>query len=719
MLNSLKAPYTALPEVRLPEKEAPREQLSLRFIVDIIRRRRLALVLCIAATLAAAAAYAFTAPNKYAATTTLLIDSRLAQLSQTDASTTVVDQAAVESQIELLRSEKILSTVIDKLGLISDPEFANKAAKDPSDPAAAAEILKRRAIGSLAANLWVSRVGRSYLVSVAFNSADAVKSARIANEVSNAYIADQIGAKVQAAKDQNAWLDSQVNEMRSRASQSYRTVVDFKASHDINPFREFAARQDMDRLTAEKATQRSSTSTAKEALDRTQTQLTALQEAATPTPDVAALHRIADPALESLLTRYATAAAGAVPQAADAPSPDAPAPDIAAVTRDIELRLQEIATERRVDWEKAGAQQQSTEAALSDFQLRDTQDHLVQERLRELETEAATSRSLYESYLNQLTHAAQQQPVPASDARVISPASVPLVPTSPKKLLILLLAGMTGGALALATIFVLESLDDVIRTRGRLEAVTHLPCIGIVPRTRRWGSKSRQLPLDERLRNAFPRLLSAGARSKSVDMLRGLQLAAYGDLGSKASIVGVTSAVAGEGKTTVALNLALSAGRAGRRVLLVDCNLRNPTLTRLALAADPKADVSGASGLVTVNETLDVAAASAALTIEGAELPDFQVLRALLEEAKTAYDLVIVDLPAILPLSELRSVAHLIDLSVLVTRWGSTTVAQLDRALKRLGDDDQNVVGIVMNGVRLRTMRRFEGSTSQSYAYRL
>lgn len=716
MLNSLKAPFTALPEVRSSEREVPREALSLRFIVDTIRRRRLALAICLAGTLAAAAAYAFTAPNKYAATTTLLIDSRLAQLSQTDATATVVDQAAVESQIELLRSEKLLATVIDKLGLVDDPEFAKRAAKDPSDPAAAAEILKRRAIASMTANLWASRVGRSYLVSVAFNSADAVKSARIANEVSNAYIADQIGAKVQAAKDQNAWLDSQVNEMRSRAAQAYRTVADFKASHDINPFREFAARQDMDRLTAEKAQQRTTATAAKAALDRTQAQLAALQESPTPTPDVAALHLYADPALESLLTRYATATADPGAPAADAQDPNVPVPGVAAVTRDIELRLQEIATQRRVEWEKDSAQQQATEVALSDIQLRDTQDHLVQERLRELETEAATSRSLYESYLNQLTHAAQQQPVPASDARVISPASVPLLPTSPKKLLILLLAGMAGVALGLATVFVLESLDDVIRTRGRLESVTHLPCIGIVPRTRRWGSTSRQLPLPERLENAFPRLLSAGARSKAVDVLRGLQLAAYGDLGSKASIVGVTSAVAGEGKTTVALNLALSAGRAGRRVLLIDCNLRNPTLTRLAVAADPKADVSDCSGIVTVSETLDVAAASAALTIEGAELPDVQLLRTLLEDAKAAYDLVVVDLPAILPLSELRSVAHLIDLSVLVTRWGSTTTAQLDRALKRLGDDDQNVVGIVMNGVRLRTMRRFEGSTSRSYA---
>ena len=718
MLNSVKAPFTSFPEVRQPEGETRREPLSLRFLIDTVRRRRLALAVCMAGTLAVAAAYAFTAPNKYAATATLLIDSRLAQLSQADASATVVDQAAVESQIELLRSERMLSTVIDKLGLVNDPEFARKSARDPSDPAAAAEILKRRAIGALSANLWVSRVGRSYLVSLAFNSTDAVKSARIANDVSNAYIADQIGAKVQAAKDQNAWLDSQVNEMRSRATQAYRTVADFKASHDINPFREFAARQDLDRLTAQRSVDRTTTIAAKEALDRTQAQLAALQETAPPRLDVAALHLYADPALDSLLTRYATAADPAA-QAAAPPDADASALAVAAVTRDIEARLQEIATERRAEWQKDIAQQQATDAALSDIQLRDTQDHLVQERLRELETEAATSRSLYESYLNQLTHAAQQQPVPASDARIISPASVPLLPTSPKKLLIFVLAGLAGTALGLAAVFVLESLDDVIRTRGRLESVTSLPCIGIVPRTQRRGSKSRQLPLADRLQNAFPRLLSAGARSKAVDMLRGLQLAAYGDLGTKASIVGITSAVAGEGKSTVALTLALSAGRAGRRVLLIDCNLRNPTLTRLALGADPKSDVGTAAGVVTVSPTLDVAAASAALTIEGAELPDAQTLRALLADAKTVYDLVVVDLPAILPLSELRSVAPLIDLSVLVTRWGSTTTAQLDRALKRLADDDQHVIGIVMNDVRLRTMRRFEGSTNQSYAYRL
>ena len=719
MLESVRSHASAFPELAFQDREPPATPISLSFLFDVIRRRWFALFLCLAATLGLAVAYIAVTPKKYAATVTLLIDSRLAQLSQTDGAAAVVDQAAVESQIELLRSEKMLLSVIDKLGLVNDPEFGSVNAKTGQKEPVSAEVALRRAVAILTGNLWVTRVGRSYLVSVTYNSTDPIKAARIGNEVAGAYISDQIGAKIQAAKDQNAWLDAQVSEMRSRAAQTYRAVQDFKAAHDFNPLRDLGVQSDIDRLGAEASRARATTTTVRANLDRTEAVLAGQAPGEGIVPDERGLRGFADPEIDGLLGRYAEAQAKL---SATAPLP--PVEDAALkaerseVIRQLWARIGAISAQQRSDWIAASSRQQVLEGALADVRLRDTRARLIQERLRELETEAATARALYESYLNQLTHAAQQQPVPASDARVISAATVPLYPGTPKKFLVAALAGIAGMAFGLAGIFVLETMDDVVRTRDRLERASGLPCVGLVPKARRQRlSRRRTAPLD-RLCVGFPRLAGSGPRSKAGDTLRSLQLSVYDSIRTGAAVMGVTSAVPGEGKTTVALNLALAAYNAGRRVLLVDCNLRDPTLTRAALPDGAAvAPGFGLSCAIQLADGFDVLPASPDNTIPGAELPDQLLLKAMLAEARDAYDLVVVDLPAILPLAELRSVIRQIDSVVLVTRWGSTTSLQIERALTRLADTDR-LLGVVLNRVKLRAMRRFEGSVNHAYADR-
>jgi uncharacterized protein involved in exopolysaccharide biosynthesis/Mrp family chromosome partitioning ATPase len=717
MLEQLRVHPASFPEPVDVPRASRTEAFPIKTLFDILRRRRLAVFVCLLGTLALGAAYVVLSPKKYGATATLLIDSRLAQLSQTEASATIVDQAAVESQIELLKSEKILLAVIDKLDLVNDPEFGKRSSDEtPTPTPAATELAKRKALAIMSANLWVTRVGRSYLVSVTYNSPDPAKASRIANDVADAYISDQIGAKVQAAKDQNVWLDAQVSEMRSRAALAYRAVQDFKTEHDINPLRDLGVQQDIDRVTAEASRARATTITIRAGLDRKESLLAGPLRKKGSVPDGAVLRSFADAQLDALSARFSEIESKlSTAKVADPQS----AADRQSVVTALWSRIESLSQQDRADWIAASAQQQALDNQLADMRLRDTRARLVQERLRELETEAATSRSLYESYLNQLTHAAQQQPVPASDARVISAATTPLVPTTPKTALMIVLAVMGGLVLGLAMTVLLESLDDVVRTRERLEEVTGLHCLGIVPKVRWRDRRRRKGDIFERLQKGFPRLSASGPRSRGADTLRGLQLAAsMGGRAGGATVVGVTSAVPGEGKSTIVANLGVSAERAGRRVLLVDCNRRHPSLSDVVR---PEATLLAVDGslhhVVTMGEGLDILPLAGADDIDGAELPDPQVLDALIGEARARYDLIILDLPAILPLSELRSMTHLMDTVVLVTRWGKTTRAQVDRALARLAMPDR-LLGAVLNRVTLGTMRRFEGSKSHIYADR-
>ena len=442
MLESARA--KALAEWTPQDSEAGASPLSLQSLLDVVRRRWLALALCILGTLALAGIYILITPQKYSATITLLIDSRLAQLSQTDGSAAVVDQAAVESQIELLRSEKIIQSVIEKLNLVSDPELgsttsngsaASAAAKVPDDRGGVIGTLMgkllpwgrtareptspdaplRRTVAIVTANLYVTRIGRSYLVSVTYNSVDPIKAARIANEVAGAYISDQIGAKIQAAKEQNAWLDAQVNEMRSRAAQTYRAVQDFKGANDINPLRDLGVQSEMDRLASEVSRLRALTISARAEYERTAALVSSPAATSGKMPDVGALRALSDPDVDRLAGRIAgpetgSASTGNGSRVPGSNEQTAGPADRASLISQLWARISQLASAQRTKWQDASTKQQSLEGTLGAMRLRDTRARLIQERLRELETEAATSRSLYESYLNQLTHAAQQQP---------------------------------------------------------------------------------------------------------------------------------------------------------------------------------------------------------------------------------------------------------------------------------------------------------------------
>jgi polysaccharide biosynthesis transport protein len=698
-------------------------------LLDVLRRRRLDIFLCLAGALALGMGYIAITKPKYAATATLLIDFRRAQLSQTDAA--IVDQAAVDSQIELLQSEKIVSAVIKKLDLINDPEFRriapDKDSKNPED----ADLAMRQATAKLSGGLWVSRVGHSYLVSVTFNSVDPIKAAKIANEIANAYEADQIGAKVQAAKDENAWLGAQVDEMRSRAAQSYRAVQDFKGQHDINPLRDLGVEKDIESLSADAARAKATVATTRAGLERAQRLLESAPK--TEMPDGTILRSLADPEIAKDLERFSTIQTQKAQLGADdAQAVSQSQSEAEDLVRRVWTQIAAIAIEDKKDWIIAYAKQQQLDSRLADVRLRDTRARLVQERLRELETAAATSRSLYESYLNQLTHAAQQQPVPASDARVISEATVPLYPTSPKTQLILILAGLAGAAAALAATFLLESLDDVVRTRDQLEAASNLPYLGLVPsiqllRPRKRGvTPSRGLvPFDFSPlvgANGLRRRIAVRLRRTASDTLRSLRLTANSGLVGDGVVVGVTSALAGEGKSTIAVNLAISGAQAGRRVLLVDCNIRNPTLT--LATEDEQTDrpfsAEGAMGgydlasAISTDQGVHVLPAPQGLGPDGGQLPEAHVLRAIVDAARAEYDFIILDLPAILPLSGLRAVAQMIDSIVLVTRWGKTTSAQIERALAALAAPSR-LFGVIFNRVDIKTMRRFEGSRASSY----
>ncbi len=707
------------------------EQSMVKSLFDVVSRRRLLLISCLILALSFDAAYIKMVKSKYAATVTLLIDFRRAQLSQTDVA--IVDQGAVDSQIELLRSEKILLAVVKKLNLVQDPEYNKNFASDAelaSDPGAA-DLAIRRVIATINDNLSVSRVGKSYLVGVTFKSTDPYKAARIANEVADEYTVDQIDSKVQVTKDENTWLGTQVSELRDRAAVAYKSVQDFKMSHDINPLRDIDAGKAVLALNVEVEDARGVSGALADRLARATRLLASSGQSQNQMPEVPVLQAFHDKVLEGQLVQWVQSNSQIknVPEGPDKKAEtDRINERMSGLVRGVWERISVIAQQSRADWVAASANQQGLENRLADAKLKASVTRDAAGRLGQLETSAATSRSLYESYLNQLTNAARRQTVPSSDARVISAASVPLLPTWPKRPLLVVISLVCGLSLGLAISFALDSFDETVRTRRKLEEALGIKCLGVIPVVPSWqrlsSSDAKGWLIDYDPNRGLDSTSRRGARkalnyTRAASALRRLGFLAS-VLGSPGGVVGVTSAVAGEGKSTVAVNMALCSVNTGSKVLLIDCNVRHPTLTMAVkqdreLERENLGNIFGLDNIVRLESGLEVLPLPPVDGFDRADLPDIRLVRDVLHEARAAYDLVIVDLPAILPHSGLVAIAHMLDVIILVTRWGVTRSPQVQRAVSSMGIADR-LLGFVFNCVDVDAIRRFEGSLHSSYA---
>jgi Mrp family chromosome partitioning ATPase/capsular polysaccharide biosynthesis protein len=211
-----------------PAPTASSEGFTLTGLVPLARRYGLLVFSVTATCFLLALFYVLTAVPSYVASTQLLIESQKGQpfMMEPGLLDLTIDNAHVESQVEVLRSERISLAVIRQLGLTADPEFRGEI-----DPGTEADRI-RPTIANFSERLGVRRLGQSYVLEVAFRSMVATKSARIANAVVEAYLQDQIDAKAQTARQGTEWLQARIEELSLQLRDSARAVQQFRAVRD-------------------------------------------------------------------------------------------------------------------------------------------------------------------------------------------------------------------------------------------------------------------------------------------------------------------------------------------------------------------------------------------------------------------------------------------------------------------------------------------------------
>jgi succinoglycan biosynthesis transport protein ExoP len=687
--------------------------------------------------------YLLIAVPKYTASTDILIDQDNSKiLYQHSALNNMVDDEGwTTSQVELIYSNKIKLAVVDALKLDDNPDFINPggpmyyvrsffgffgnlfSAKEPPDR----EALRLQAAENLQKNMYVQRVKATYVINVQFTWSDPALAAQVARAFADAYLADQVDAKYEANSKSADWMQGRLEDLRQKALTTDQAVQKFRGDHGlISANGLLVNEQQLAEINSQLILARAERATAEAKEKRIRAILDSGDK------NAAVMESMSSPVIADIRKKYVDASKRQAEIIRDYGANHFKAKELQKDMDEYQdLAFQElgrIAESYQSDYQVAKSREESLMQSVAQATGVNASENSTQVQLRELEREANTYRDLYSAFLSRYQDTVQQQSFPVTEARVITQATVPTQPSRPKKPLVLALATALGIALGLALATLQEYLDRFFRTGEQVGNELELEFLGSVPLV---GSKSLEqangetVPAAPDLRN----FVVNHPMSLFAETLRSARIAADLALGrDKSKIIGVTSVMPGEGKSTVAVNFARLLANQKRRVLLIDADLRNPALTT-TLARNAEAGLVQAvvdktpwTDLLLYEEASGLAMLPAVVRSRvphTSELLASPEMRSLLREAAEKFEYIVLDLPPLSPLVDSRAIAPYVDGFLCVVEWGRTPRGTVRNKLRAEPSIYKKCLGVVMNKTDMRKMKlyRTDGANDRDPRY--
>lgn len=678
--------------------------IDLRQVGRIIRRRAKVIVIITAAALAMALIAYLLAERRYTAVAQVALDLSAEQVIAVDQVTPAVepDSAAVDTEVQVLRSPELAGRVVDALRLDRDPEFNPAIGESAPPPSDRVDPQGRgRAVSTLLSNLDVNREGLSYAITVAYESPSATTAARIANAVVQQYVAGQVGTKSAATARANDFLSDRLAEMRAQvlaadtAVQRYRAENNLFAASDVST----VTQEELSSLSTQLAQARAEQAAAQARLSSARAQLNRGRSGeelgeALDSPVVSQLRAQraeASREVAALRERYGERH-----------------PDLQRATEALRDTDAQIAAEVRrivanvsIQANVANQRTGSLAGSLGQAQGQLAADNAASVRLAELERNAESAKTLYQAFLDRYKQTSAQQGLERSDSYIVTGARVPGAPSSPNPLmyialaLVAALAGSTGAVLLLQMLERGLETSEAVERRLDVPALASIPDPATLPDYRRTGVPA---PLID--------LVAARPQSLFAESFRSLRTSIQFARGEGPTVVAVTSALPGEGKTTTAICLARSAALAGTRALLVDCDPRRRASSRAFNLGKRPGLMEVLAGSAPVDEALARDEASGAFVLAqrsevsaGKQLGEHAQLGVLLDKLRERFDLIVLDTAPVIPVDEARVIASLADGVILLVRWRKTPAKAAELALRQLADVRANVLGAALTRV--------------------
>jgi succinoglycan biosynthesis transport protein ExoP len=726
---------------------AAQRRIDLVDIYAFLRSNWRIIVGWIVAAVTVALVYAFTSTPLYTATADLALDSRKIQAFKNNEQVVgdnSLDSSQVESEVEILRSESVALAVVKDQKLFDDPDFVDTRpglfamlfGGGPNQ-----ELRTRVAVSALESNLGVRRVGLTHVLEISYRSPDREKAARIANAFAQAYVTEQLNTKYEAARRASSWLQERIAELRNQSGTAARAVEDYKAKNNIvdtGGGKGLLSDLQVQELNSQMITATAATAEAKARLDRVD------QVLKSPAPGEA-LGTVTDTLHNEVITKLRQRYLTDREHVAEWTAKMGPTHN-AVVTLKNEMKelqnsivdeLQRIAQTYKSDYEIAKAREDSLRASLGKQVNEAGASGQAQVDLKELQSASQSYHVIFENFLQKYTEAVQEQTFPISDAHVITVATPPLRKSHPKTTLIALLGLIVGIGGGLGHSLVKHNFDRSVRRPRDVEERLGLECLGLVPLMAAAKELSKQTVGAPTLPAVVGRpapLVSNRPRPAelSVDLthkvandpfshfserLRSLKTGLDSmALQRPMQCIGVISAIPGEGKSTIAVNLANVLARGGRSTLLIDADLRNPELSRRLGPGAKCGLLELMAGSVSLAEATRVVSDTKLCFLpvvvrrriaNSGDLLASERMHTVLSAARHGFDHVIVDLPPLGPISDARAIAPLVDSFILVVNWGRTRFDLLEEALADFGIAADKIVGVVLNKVNFSELESY------------
>lgn len=750
--QSMSKTKTARDQAKDPAKGlfADSEMIDITGLFGILRRRKW--LIAAITTTGTLAAYLFGSSLTpiYNAQATLLVepsDSSVAELDSVSADLSA-DFNDIATQIRLLQSHNYQARVMEDLGLFDDPDF-NTAIVDPDAPpkSALATFLEQpldTVLGWLPSE-WLITSGTAqepapesdapyrirekaldnfrksveflndpvaYIITIGFNSPDPQKAARIANRIAEIYVDDQLNNKIFSTDRTSAWLQDRLTELEVELRDAEEKVGQFRSHNLVGESEGMTlTQQELSDLNRDLIVARGE-------LAEKQAKLRLVRDLR---GSGQSLDSIADVTSSPLIISLRQQETELLRQEAELSSLYGERHPRMIWLRNekknledkIDSEVQRIILTLQNDVSVTSTRIASIESQLGDVKTQNVTDQAAGVQLAQLERQAESTRTLYEAFLNRFKETREQLEIVQPDVRIVSMASPPTQPTTPGKKLFAAAGLVVSLGLGTLLAIILDRFDRGIRSGRQIERKLGLHTLALVPR------------LDRLKKNQKPyQYLMEKPLSAYAEAIRSIYMAVkLSNVDREPKVVLVTSSLPQEGKTTFAVSLATFAARSHKRVLLIDLDLRHPSVHRelgWQVSAGLVEYMANERGLEEVIHH-DLETGLHFLPIKGqttnpTDLLDSQRMRLLIESLRDSYDYIVLDSAPLASVTDTRVAALLADKVLFCLRWGQTMIGAAEDSVQALAEVGIEPAGAVLTMVDMKKHARYGyGDVGQYY----
>lgn len=633
------------------------------------------------------------------------------------------DASVVLNELEILRSNMMARKLIQKLALMADPEFNPRFKELQNEHDEHTQKFRNlslygRELETLPPEVFdtdladvaqrvmdklrIRSISGSYALQIEFTSDDAAKAALISNKIADLYIEQRLEHKFKSARKMTEFLDSRLNDLRRQLREAEIKVEKYRAQQNLleGPRASVLSAEQISQLSRQLTAARIERAREEAKLDQIRrldgdySSIEALAEVS----NAKLLHQLKreEAALDAEISQLSSRYGEKHPEMINRRLKIA---EIRSGLRN-EIKKLEAATKTAINFADSRVQALEQELFAVEGHLHD--DNAAMIRLREYEREAEVARLVFDRFFENYKRAGEQEKLRDAEARIISYATVPRTASFPNKKLIMILSLLISAFLGLIAVIICEKLDNTYRNGADFERDFGYPCYGLIP-----AAKIRQRP-------ATGRYVLDNPTSSVAEAVRTLRMVLNLRAGKKPKVITLTSSFSGEGKTTLSLWLARLAAKAGDKAIIIDADLRHPNLHAAVGLENEVSLVDYLSGDKTLDEVVCKDQDSDAYMIFGQSVPEAaldlissQKLSDLVDMLRERYDLVIIDTPSCLAVSDARLLATLSDHMLYAVAWNKTRCESVASGIKQFADIGLKSIAFVLTNVNIRKHMRY------------